>query len=133
MATLKPTLSLSSTDALSDAISFSVTDSLSILGDVRRFTMALTAGETELVEDQTILTASYNKTYVFLKNNSATANVTIGPATNDGAGDDALDTTLLHLGPEEFAFFPWDTGGTLLCADTTADGTLEVMLFEATA
>ena len=30
MATLKPTLSLSSTDATSDALSFSVTDSLTV-------------------------------------------------------------------------------------------------------
>jgi len=95
MATLKPTISLSSTDALSDATSFSVTDSLSVLGDVKRisYVVAHPPGVTD------ILTASaYNKSYVFLQNKSATASeiITIGKkstdATVDTTGSDATIT-----------------------------------------
>jgi len=133
MATLTPTLTLTSTDIGSDSLNMTVTDTLSIAGDVRQFTMVLTAGETELVEDQTIFAASMNKCYVYLKNKDSAANMTVGVASNDGSGDDALDTTHFHLAAGEFAFFPWDTGGASLVVDTDADGTLEVMLFEATA
>ena len=41
MATLTPTLTLVSTDALSDSLSLSVTDSLSVLGQSKRFTKVL--------------------------------------------------------------------------------------------
>ena len=133
MATLTPTLTLTCTDGGSDALAMSVTDSLAVNGDIRRFTMALTVGETELVEDQTIFGTGMNKCYVYLQNKDNTANMTVGVASNDGSGDDALDTTYFHLAAGEFAFFPWDTGGASLVVDTSADGTLEVMLFEATA
>mgnify|MGYP003142874758 FL=1 len=82
MATLTPTLTLASTDALSDTISFSVTDSLSVLGDVKRISYSLTTSP------QDILTASaYNNSYVYMKNLSTTASevITIGKKSTDTA------------------------------------------------
>ena len=84
MATLTPTLTLASTDALSDAISFSVTDSLSVLGSVKRISYSLTTSS------QDILTASsYNKSYVFVQNKSTTASeiITIGKKSTDATAD----------------------------------------------
>ena len=82
MATLSPTLTLASTDVLSDSLSFSVTDSLSVLGAVKTltFVVAHPPGVTD------ILTASaYNKSYVFMKNLSTTASeiITIGKKSTD--------------------------------------------------
>tara|TARA_R100000773_G_C4198717_1_gene101953 strand:+ start:458 stop:1021 length:564 start_codon:yes stop_codon:yes gene_type:complete len=84
MATLTPTLTIASTDALSDAISFSVTDSLSVLGSVKRISYSLTTSS------QDILTASsYNKSYVFMQNKSTTASeiITIGKKSTDATVD----------------------------------------------
>tara|TARA_R100000654_G_scaffold16885_1_gene35353 strand:+ start:742 stop:1308 length:567 start_codon:yes stop_codon:yes gene_type:complete len=91
MATLTPTLTLASTDVLSDSLSFSVTDSLSVLGAVKTltFVVAHPPGVTD------ILTASaYNKSYVYMKNLSTTASeiITIGKkstATADTTSGDA--------------------------------------------
>ena len=90
MATLTPTLTLSSTDALSDAISFSVTDSISVLGDVKRISYAMAATA------QDILVNTYNKSYVFIHNKSTTANeiITIGKKSIDATADYNNDPTI---------------------------------------
>tara|TARA_R100000734_G_C3291005_1_gene82827 strand:+ start:396 stop:983 length:588 start_codon:yes stop_codon:yes gene_type:complete len=85
MATLTPTLTLASTDVLSDPLSFSVTDSLSVLGAVKTLTFIVAhPGTSPGVTD--ILTASaYNKSYVYMKNLSTTASeiITIGKKSTD--------------------------------------------------
>tara|TARA_R100001510_G_scaffold39552_1_gene36007 strand:- start:19 stop:582 length:564 start_codon:yes stop_codon:yes gene_type:complete len=91
MATLTPTLTLASTDALSDAISFSVTDTLSVLGDIKRISYAITTAS------QDILTASaYNKSYIFLQNKSSTASeiITIGKKSTDATASYNNDPTI---------------------------------------
>ena len=59
MATLTPTLTLVSTDALSDSLSLSVTDSLSVLGQSKRFTKVLATTATDI-----LAAADYTKSYV---------------------------------------------------------------------
>jgi hypothetical protein len=90
MATLKPTISLSSTDALSDITSFSVTDELSVLGDVKRISYIMAA------TSQDILANTYNKSYIFLHNKSTTANeiITIGKKSTDATADYHNDPTI---------------------------------------
>tara|TARA_R110001583_G_scaffold109576_1_gene258375 strand:- start:2498 stop:2860 length:363 start_codon:yes stop_codon:yes gene_type:complete len=120
MATLTPTLTLTSSNLTSDSLSVSVTDSLSIAGDVIQKRIATSTSSAAF------FTASgFNKCYVFLKNIDATDTIEIEKA--DG-GDE-----FMSLAPGEFAFFPWD--GTLdMFADATANTpVLEVMIFEATA
>ena len=89
MATLTPTLTLASTDVLSDPLSFSVTDSLSVLGAVKTLTFVVAhPGTSPGVTD--ILTASaYNKSYVYMKNLSTTASeiITIGKKSTDATVD----------------------------------------------
>ena len=93
MATLKPTLSLVSTDASSDSLSFSVTDSLTV-GEpsvgISRMSLVGDAAATAIITDNT------TTTYVYLKNTDATNHIKWFNDTDDGVG---------ILWPGEFAFF----------------------------
>tara|TARA_A100001391_G_C5082568_1_gene280281 strand:- start:4684 stop:5049 length:366 start_codon:yes stop_codon:yes gene_type:complete len=95
MATLTPTLTLSSTDATADSLSITVTDSLTINEPAVNMARAsiLHTGATN------ILTAADNTsiTYVYLKNLDTTNIITIKI-------DDA--TAFVDLNPGEFAFMP---------------------------
>ena len=95
MATLTPTLTLTSTDATADALSLTVTDSLTTAEPAVNMARAsiLHTGATN------ILTAAGNTsiTYVYLKNLDNTNIITV---KNDN-GDNFLD-----LNPGEFAFMP---------------------------
>ena len=95
MATLTPTLTLVSTNASTDALSISVTDSLTVGNpaiNVARQEVATTG-------QFNILTAADNTsiTYVYVKNIDSTNVITL----KDDAGNSLID-----LSPEEFAFFP---------------------------
>ena len=120
MATLTPTLTLTSSDAGADALSLSVTDSLSIAGDIIRKRISTSDTSTKFFEAD-----DFNKCYVYLKNLDGTDSIDIEVAD---AGNE-----FFHLAPGEFAFFPWD--GTLdMFADASANTpALEIMIFEATA
>jgi len=120
MATLTPTISLSSTDALSDAISFTVTDSVSVLGDVKRisYIMAATA--------QDILANTYNKSYVFIHNKSTTANeiITIGKKSTDATVDvTSGDATITMDSTANISFGMSITGSNIQSATTIASVT----------
>ena len=121
MATLTPTLTLSSTDALSDAISFSVTDSLNVLGDVKRISYAMTTAS------QDILTASaYNKSYIFLQNKSSTASeiITIGKKSTDATVDvTSGDATITMDSTANISFGMSITGSNIQSATTIASVT----------
>mgnify|MGYP003648995969 FL=1 len=84
MATLTPTLTLVSTDALSDSLNLSVTDSLSVLGQTKRFTKVLALTATDI-----LLAADYTKSYVFMQNKSSTTAeiITIGKKSTDATCD----------------------------------------------
>ena len=77
MATLTPTLTLKSTDALSDSLELTVTDSLSVLGQSKRFTKVLATTTTDI-----LAAADYTKSYVYMQNKSTTTAeiITIGKA-----------------------------------------------------
>jgi len=95
MATLAPTLTLTSTNASSDTLSISVTDNLTVTApsvNVARQSIA-TTGEFN------ILTAADNTSisYVYVKNMDSSNIITL----KDDAGNNFLD-----LGGGEFAFFP---------------------------
>tara|TARA_R100000329_G_scaffold137280_1_gene118326 strand:- start:425 stop:790 length:366 start_codon:yes stop_codon:yes gene_type:complete len=110
MATLTPTLTLTSTNASTDNLSLSVTDSLTVGNpavNVARQEVATTG-------QFNVLTAADNTsiTYVYLKNIDNT-NVII---VKDDAGNAIID-----LSPGEFAFFPVKGGtGLEATADTAA-------------
>ena len=96
MATLTPTLTLVSADATTDALSISVTDSLSVTAPsigISRVTVATDAA-TQL------LASSDGAAYLYIKNMDTTNHVVL---KND-AGN-----TFGRLSAEEFAFLPIET------------------------
>ena len=102
MATLTPTLTLASTDASSDALNMTVTDTLTATTPIKSIsTKAVAAGgggNTVLVPSSAGIKYTYIKhTGKQTNNSTATTNNLI---INFGG------TAGLSLGPEEFAFFP---------------------------
>ena len=112
MATLTPTLTLTSTDATTDSLSITLTDSLTIeepLTASARVSVA-TGSATQLVADAGVA----GTVYAYVYNTDATNFVSI---KND-AGN-----LLGKLNPGEFCFIPVDTdtgGGLEVQADTAA-------------
>ena len=116
MATLTPTLTLKSSDATSDTLDFSVTDSLSVTGDTVSISrIALSTS------DLTLLTTSYGKSYVYFKNTDSSIVMTIQ------FGGDSTFT----LAAGEFAFFPWNGGANIVALSASGTPLLEYALWEA--
>lgn len=101
MATVTPTLTITSSDALVDTLSLSVNDSLEVLGQ-SQYGKKQTTGSLAVL----FASGSFNTSYVFLKNLSPSdiSRGTDGIVVAFGSNEE------LALGPGEFAFFPWDGG-----------------------
>jgi len=109
MATLTPTLTLTSTDATADALSITVTDSLTITNPAVNIARASIAhsGVTTLIASSI---SAVN--YVYLKNIDTTNYIDV---RTDGA------TAFAKLSPGEFAFLPLaPSTGLEFQADTAA-------------
>ena len=102
MATLTPTLKLESTDAASDALSFSVTDSLTVgqpaIG-VSKVAIEVAGGA-----DTTLVASSENNKYVYIKHTGVQADAST--ATTNEVVVDFGTTDSIRLNTGEFAFFP---------------------------
>ena len=111
MATLTPTLSLSSTDATSDALSFSVSANLSVAAagpnqGLSRVTIT-TADNQELVDEAT------SGVFYFYAKNTDSTNFVILQTT--------ASVQYARLSPGEFCFFPVnDSNGLEARADTAS-------------
>jgi len=113
MATLTPTLTLTSTDATSDALSLSVTDSLTVTHPstgISRITIT-TADNQELVDE-----AVSGVKYFYAKNTDATNFVVLQTTAS---------VQYARLSPGEFAFFPINDGAGLEARADTASCVLE--------
>ena len=102
MATLNTTLTLASTDVISDTLNMTVTDSLSVTTPIKALSKKAVAagggGNTVLIPSSAGIKYAYIKhTGKQSDNSTATTNNLI---INFGG------TAGLSLGPEEFAFFP---------------------------
>ena len=86
MATLTPTLTLASSDMNGDVLNLSVTDSLSILGQVTTKQVVSSTTSTLFAA-----AANYTKSYVYIKNLSTTAAETI--SIEEVAVDSTCDLT----------------------------------------
>ena len=117
MATLTPTLSLSSTDALSDSLNFSVTASLSVTAPTQGLTRQTitTADNQELVDD-----AVSGVKYFYAKNLDSTNFVVLQTTAS---------VQYARLSPGEFAFFPINDGAGLEARADTASCILEFAFF----
>tara|TARA_R100001443_G_scaffold58626_1_gene69156 strand:+ start:160 stop:513 length:354 start_codon:yes stop_codon:yes gene_type:complete len=117
MATLIPTLTLSSTDATTDLLNFSITDSLNITKSViGPSKIALSTGDLTL-----FAAASYTKAYVYLKNTDDTIVMNF----------DFGSTLSITLAAGEFAFFPWESSQNLVATSASGTPYLEYAIFEA--
>ena len=117
MATLTPTLTITSDDATIDQVAFTVTDSLNITKAViGPSKVALSTGDLTL-----LAAASYTKAYVYLRNTDDTI-----------AMDIDFGTTLsIQLAAQEFAFFPWESSQNVLAKSASGTPYLEYAVFEA--
>ena len=122
MATLTPTLTLASSDMNGDALNLSVTDSLSILGQVT--TKQVVASTTGVVFASA---STYTKSYVYLKNLSSTA-AEIMTIEKADSGDEYFT-----LGAGEFAFFPWASAVDLAVDAAQGSPVLEVRIYQESA
>ena len=117
MATLTPTLTLSSTDALSDSLSFSVTDSLTVAQKVVGLSRV-----TFSTSDLTLFaSSSYSRSYVYLKNMDSSIAMDV----------DFGSTASFNIAAGEFAFFPWHGSQNIVVVADSGTPILEYALWEA--
>ena len=102
MATLTPTLTLASTDATSDVLNLSVTDSLTIQAPMKALsTKAVAAGGGG---NTVIVPSSAGIKYAYIKHTGKQSDAST--ATTNNLIINFGGTAGLSLGPEEFSFFP---------------------------
>jgi hypothetical protein len=102
MATLTPTLKLASTDVTSDALSFTVTDTLTVGAPsvgLSKIAIAVTGGA-----DTTIVASSTGNKYVFIKHTGLQADGST--ATTQEVVIDFGTTDSIRINSGEFAWFP---------------------------
>ena len=132
MATLTPTLTLTSTDLFPDeSLNLNLTDSLEVLGPVTTKRIVLESGASNLQTQIALLASGSTKSYVLLYNTSTATSgeiITIGDDTN---GDAALEEINLELAPGEFAFFPWNASRDIVADASSGTPTLEVRAYQA--
>ena len=117
MATLIPTLTLSSTDVTTDMLSFSVTNSLTISNKV----IAPSRVKTSTGDLTLFASGSYSRSYVYLKNMDDTIAMDV----------DFGSTAAFNIRPGEFAFFPWHASQNIVVAADSGTPVLEYAIFEA--
>ena len=132
MATLTPTLTLTSTDLFPDeSLNLNLTDSLEVLGPVTTKRIVLDSGASNLQTQIALLASGSTKSYVLLYNTSTATSgeiITIGDDTN---GDAALEEINLELAPGEFAFFPWNATRDIVADASSGTPTLEIRAYQA--
>ena len=117
MATLIPTLTLSSSDATTDLLNFSVVNNLTISKKV----IGLSRVTTSTGDLTLFASGSYSRSYVFLKNMDDTIAMDV----------DFGSTASFNIRPGEFAFFPWHASQNIVVAADSGTPILEYAIFEA--
>jgi hypothetical protein len=116
MATLTPTLTITTTDTLtSDAVSISQTDQITIGDNDMRVNAIISPNDVDPGGTQ-IIDTNLGRAHVYVKNIHSTLTMYLAPAA-----DTATGSCYMSLLPGEFAFFPW-TGGLDLFVHTGANG-----------
>ena len=106
MATVKPTLTLTSTDALTDSLSLSVTKSLTVgTNNIYGKIKSTTAYQTIALD------TAYGASLVYLKNMSTVGTARLKTQAIEGlivSANDSADIQIMELSAGEFAIFPWN-------------------------
>lgn len=125
MATVTPTLTLVSADALVDRLNLSVNKQLTITGDAVYGSAVMAQGSDFSLSAK----GTPVDTYVYMKNMST-------DTTAKGSSSDDIDvefgtTSIATLGPGEFLFMPWNgVTGLNMHSIRTGTPTLEYAIFE---
>ena len=107
MASLKATLSLSSTDVSSDALSFTVTDTATVVApmeNVARITATTTGGASIIAPNIDAVRYIYIKHLGLNSAGGSSGADQVKVETADG-------TEIMRISKDEFAFFPHHAGG----------------------
>ena len=128
MASLKATLSLSSTDVSSDALSFTVTDTATVVApieNVARIVAATSGGDSADNTAKIILPNVNANRYVYIKH------LGLNSAGGDSGADQvkietADGTQIMLLSKGEFAFFPYYDGNESLLQIQASANTVQV-------
>ena len=129
MATLTPTLTLASSDMNGDTLNLSVTDSLSVLGQVT--TNQVVATTTGVVF---ATAANYTKAYVYLKNlSTTTAEIITIEAPSTDATCDYNDDPTITMDSTAAIRFGMTVSGTGIPAGATVASVTNTTTFELSA
>jgi len=119
MATLTPTLTLTSTDATTDQLSFSVTDSLSVTSP----TVGLSKVTVTTAGASTIIVPNLDATrYFYLKHTGVDSSGST--VTTDIKVEEADENWFSRLAPGEFLWVPLNADGGHLIQLETTGGTI---------
>ena len=102
MATLTPTLTLTSTDATTDQLAFSVTDSLSVTSPLQSMSKVVA---TATGSDTIIVPANTAIAYLFVRHTGTTDGTTTTTQLVDV--EETGDAAVARLGPGEWVFLPF--------------------------
>ena len=102
MATLTPTLTLTSTDATTDQLAFSVTDSLSVTSPLQSMSKVVA---TATGSDTIIVPANTAIAYLFVRHTGTTDGTTTTTQLVDV--EETGDAAFARLGPGEWLFLPF--------------------------
>jgi len=107
MATLTPSLTLTSTDATSDTLSFTVDDTLTIAPPQQSISMvvASTTGGSNIIKPAGTAVA-----YMYVKHTGFQTDGTTASTDNCDI-EDTDNVAFIRLAPGEFAFFPYNKAG----------------------
>ena len=119
MATLTPTLTLTSTDATTDQLSFSVTDSLSVTSP----TVGLSKVTVTTAGASTIIVPNLDATrYFYLKHTGVDSSGST--VTTDIKVEEGDENWFSRLGPGEFLWVPLNRDGAQIIQLETTGGTI---------
>ena len=113
MATLTPTLTLTSSDATSDSLSLSVTDSLTVTAP----SIGISRKTITTADDQELVDSDASGVFYFYAKNIDSSNFVILQTT--------ASVQYARLSPGEFCFFPVNDGNGLEARADTASCVLE--------
>ena len=119
MATLTPTLTLSSTDTTSDALSFSVTDSLTVTSPLQSLSLVTV---TTTGANTVIVPSADARRFLFLRHTGVDSGGST--VTTDIKVEEGDENWFARVGPGEWMFVPLNADGAQTIQLETTGGTI---------
>jgi len=119
MATLTPTLTLTSTDATSDELSFSVTDTLSVTSPLQSLSLVTV---TTTGANTVIVPSADARRFLFLRHTGVDSGGST--VTTDIKVEEGDENWFARVGPGEWMFVPLNADGAQVIQLETTGGTI---------